>query len=294
MRKERESAQYIKNTIKNKRLSHEEILELSRKWHKDKDKNALNKIIESNLLLVVKEASSCKKKNKFIELDDLIQAGNVGLIIASKMYSPERGLMFSTYAIFWIRAKIRQAIIKFYGLKNNTEVGLLWNKTLIDLDFGRISLLEDEEKYTEAKKVISDKWCKKLRTSAESLERNREILNHKMKDALVSVNVDGNEPASSSCKKMLHMGDTNPHAAYENAEKLKIKRQVIKEFCNSLATDKKTIFEDLFLNERSVKEISKRNNTTQQNIYLTRNRMKRDLKKAILQKPADLQEILKD
>lgn len=48
--------------------------------------------------------------NKSVEFDDLIQAGNLGLLEAAQRFDPERGVEFSTYAYYWIRKCIKRAV----------------------------------------------------------------------------------------------------------------------------------------------------------------------------------------
>lgn len=69
---------------------------------------ALDKFVHSNLRLSIREAK--KFQGEGLELLDLIQHGNIGLIVAVAKYDPERGFRFSTYATWWVRKAITQAI----------------------------------------------------------------------------------------------------------------------------------------------------------------------------------------
>ncbi len=79
------------------------------------DATALNKLITSNLKLVVhfaKQYKSIINKVETIEFDDLISEGNIGLIEAIKKYNPDLDIKFSYYASFWIKRSINSFINK--------------------------------------------------------------------------------------------------------------------------------------------------------------------------------------
>ena len=95
-------------------LSQEEEFELAVRYKKHNDINAVQKLITSNLRFVVKVAFEYKSYG--IKILDLIQEGNIGLMMAIKKFDPYRGYRFISYAIWWIRAYIQNFIIKNWSL----------------------------------------------------------------------------------------------------------------------------------------------------------------------------------
>ena len=89
-------------------LPHEEIVELFKKYNNG-DKEAKNIIIEHNLRLVLHIASRYYSST-YVDFDDLVQMGNIGLMKAVEMYDYTKNFHFSTYATYWIKQKILRTI----------------------------------------------------------------------------------------------------------------------------------------------------------------------------------------
>src|SRR5574341_301393 len=72
------------------------------------DERALKRLVEANLRFVVQQAR--KYQGHGLSLSDLINEGNLGLLEAARRYQPEHGVKFITYAVWWIRQAIMQAL----------------------------------------------------------------------------------------------------------------------------------------------------------------------------------------
>jgi len=95
-------------------LSPAEEFELAVHFQDKKDIEAAHKLITSNLRFVVKVALEYRSYG--VKLLDLIQEGNMGLMMAVKKFDPHRGYRLISYAIWWIRAYIQNFIIKTWSL----------------------------------------------------------------------------------------------------------------------------------------------------------------------------------
>src|SRR5262249_14106463 len=87
--------------------SPEEEKELGRRARKG-DKDAIRKMIESNLRFVIKIAK--KYRGLGLSFLDLINEGNLGLMEAAKRFDPERNVRFTSYAVWWIRQAILHSL----------------------------------------------------------------------------------------------------------------------------------------------------------------------------------------
>lgn len=100
-------ALYLKEIGKNKSLTLEEESKLAVKIRKN-DRKALEKLVKANLRFVVSVARNYQ--NQGLPLSDLINEGNLGLIRAAKRFDEKKNFKFISYAVWWIRQAILQAL----------------------------------------------------------------------------------------------------------------------------------------------------------------------------------------
>ena len=99
--------QYLREISKYPLLKREDEVELAVEIHKS-DPEALDKLVRSNLRFVVSVAK--KYQNQGVSLSDLINEGNLGLIRAAHKFDETKGIKFISYAVWWIRQAILQAL----------------------------------------------------------------------------------------------------------------------------------------------------------------------------------------
>ena len=105
---------FIKKAMSIPLLEEQREKTLAKKWLKKKDEAALHELIQSHIRLVI--AFAVKYKNYGLNLSDLIQEGNIGLMKAAERFETEKEVRFSTYASWWIRASIQDFVLKNWSL----------------------------------------------------------------------------------------------------------------------------------------------------------------------------------
>ena len=105
---------YIRNAMKQPLLEREHEVELAEKWRDNDDARAMHDLVMAYARLVVSAAA--KYRHYGLANGDLIQEGNIGLMQAAKRFDPDKGVRFSTYAAWWIRASIQDYILRNWSI----------------------------------------------------------------------------------------------------------------------------------------------------------------------------------
>jgi len=101
--------EYLKEIDQSPLLTWEQEKELSTRIIEDNDLEARDRMVRSNLRLVVSIAK--KYSSNSMSLGDVIEEGNLGLLRAVDSFDPEHGVRFSTYASWWIKQSIRRSLL---------------------------------------------------------------------------------------------------------------------------------------------------------------------------------------
>ena len=105
---------YMAEVTSHQVLSREAEQALALRYHSDQDVEAAHALTVANLRFVVKIAHEYRGYG--FKMLDLIQEGNLGLMVAVKKFDPHRGFRLITYAVWWIRAYMQSFILRSWSL----------------------------------------------------------------------------------------------------------------------------------------------------------------------------------
>lgn len=95
-------------------LDAETELRLARAWRDDRDEAALHRLITAYMRLAVSMAGRYRRYGA--PMSDLIQEAGLGLMKAASKFDPDRGVRFSTYAVWWIKASIQDYVMRNWSM----------------------------------------------------------------------------------------------------------------------------------------------------------------------------------
>jgi len=103
-----------RKAMKAELLDAETELRLAYAWRDERDEQALHRLITAYMRLAISMASKFRRYG--VPMNDLIQEAGLGLMKAAEKFDPDRGLRFSTYAVWWIKASIQDYVMRNWSM----------------------------------------------------------------------------------------------------------------------------------------------------------------------------------
>lgn len=254
--------QYIVKVKNFPMLSHEEEMQLAKNWHEHQDISSAHKLITSHLNLVVKIAM--KLKNYGLSLMDLIMEGNIGLMQAVKKFNPDLGFRFSTYAVWWIKASMKDFILKSWSIvkigTTQAQRKLFFSLRKIKkriLQYSNREALNDEEI-----KAISHE----LSVSAEDvIQMNSRLA---CRDLSLNERIRVNNESKKELQDMIPCSSLNQELTCQGNEERELREMILKNALASLNERARDIFISKYLSDRpkTLEELSKKYGVSRERI----------------------------
>jgi len=129
-----------KKAMKAELLDAETELRLAYAWRDHKDEAALHRLINAYLRLAISMAAKFKRYGA--PMNDLIQEAGLGLMKAADKFDPDRGVRFSTYAVWWIKASIQDHVMRNWSMvrtgSTSSQKSLFFNMRRVQAQLERV------------------------------------------------------------------------------------------------------------------------------------------------------------
>ena len=147
-------ARYIEEIRRVPMLEPQDEYMLAKRWREHDDLEAVHKLVNSHLRLVIKIAKGYRGYG--LPISELISEGNVGLMQAVKRFEPEKGFRLATYAMWWIKAAIQEYILRSWSL---VKLGTTANQKKLFFNLrkakSKISVLDEGDLRPDQVKLIA-------------------------------------------------------------------------------------------------------------------------------------------
>ena len=105
---------FTRTAMKAEMLDAETELKLAYAWRDERDEASLHRLINAYMRLAISMASKFKRYGA--PMNDLIQEAGLGLMKAAEKFDPDRGVRFSTYAMWWIKAAVQDHVMRNWSM----------------------------------------------------------------------------------------------------------------------------------------------------------------------------------
>lgn len=140
--------------------------DLAVRWRDNQDHRALHRLVTAYMRLAISMASKYRRYGA--AMPDLIQEANIGLMKAASKFDPDRGVRFSTYAVWWIKASIQDYVMRNWSMvrtgSTSSQKSLFFNMRRVRAQIERERMaLGEEIDNAEIRKEISEELGVPLR-----------------------------------------------------------------------------------------------------------------------------------
>lgn len=135
-----------RRAMKAELLDAETELSLAYAWRDQRDEAALHRLVTAYMRLAISMASKYRRYGA--SMNDLIQEAGLGLMKAADKFDPDRGVRFSTYAVWWIKASIQDHVMRNWSMvrtgSTSSQKSLFFNMRRVQAQFEREALARGE------------------------------------------------------------------------------------------------------------------------------------------------------
>jgi RNA polymerase sigma-32 factor len=265
-------------------ITREEEIELAIRYREQNDQEAAKMLILANLRLVVKIAMDFHRfwmKN----LMDLIQEGNIGLIQAVKKFDPHKGIKFSYYASFWIKAYILKFIMENWKL---VKIGTTQAQRKLFFNLAK-----------EKERLLSLGYNPEPKLLAERLDVKKDDIiemGQRLGGWEVSMDAPVKEDSKQDYGSFLPSPDMDVDKQISIRERQELLKEKLEEFRETLSGKQRDIFDNRILADRplTLQELGDKYRISRERIRQIQEKILKKAKEWLMEEIPDFEENFSD
>jgi RNA polymerase sigma-32 factor len=269
---------YLREIQKYPLLTREEEHSIAVDYYESKDREALQKLVTSNLRFVVKIAFEFVHYRA--KVLDLIQEGNMGLVRAVQDFNPYKDVRLTTYAVWWIKSYIQDYLLKNHSL---VKIGTTQAQKRL---FYR---LRAEQKKLEQLGITPSESVKLLAGKLDVREKDIREMDQRLSQNELSLNVP--EFRDDKTEAIQNLSDFSQpiDEALGDDEQRRIFHAILGQFSKTLEGREKVIFQDRLISEKplTLQEIGTKYGVTKERARQLEEHVKEKLKEFVAAKYPD-------
>ncbi|MFO7856882.1 MAG: RNA polymerase factor sigma-32 [Paracoccaceae bacterium] len=217
-------------------LDAETELDLARRWRDEGDEKALHRLVTAYMRLAISMAAKYRRYGA--PMNDLTQEAGVGLMKAAEKFDPDRGVRFSTYAVWWIKASIQDYVMRNWSL---VRTGSTSSQKALFFNMRRVRARLEREMEAEGERLSGDEIRRRIAEDLGAPLRDVEMMEGRLAGSDFSLNAQQSGDEGREWVETLEDDKPGSEAVVGRRRDLGTARDWIKDAMGSLTDREKMI-----------------------------------------------------
>ncbi|WP_417261853.1 RNA polymerase factor sigma-32 [Celeribacter sp.] len=193
---------------------------LARAWRDHRDEAALHRLVTAYMRLAISMAAKFKRYGA--PMSDLIQEAGLGLMKAAEKFDPDRGVRFSTYAVWWIKASIQDYVMRNWSL---VRTGSTSAQKSLFFNMRRVQARLEREASAQGEALDHDQLLQMIAMDLNVPLRDVEIMDGRLSGSDFSLNAQqsGEEEGREWIETLADEGETTAEMVGEAHDQAQLK-----------------------------------------------------------------------
>lgn len=209
-----------RRAMKAEMLDAETELELARAWRDHRDEAALHRLVTAYMRLAISMAAKFKRYGA--PMSDLIQEAGLGLMKAAEKFDPDRGVRFSTYAVWWIKASVQDYVMRNWSL---VRTGSTSSQKSLFFNMRRVQARLEREAQAQGERLDRDQLLQLIATDLGVPLRDVEMMDGRLSGSDFSLNAQqsGDEEGREWIDTLADEGESTAEMVGEEHDQRQLK-----------------------------------------------------------------------